>query len=222
MADDVARAVGAEGPEAITIAGKECIVRPLTLKELSGVERECLQMYKRQHLETYSRNLDLLDEADASNIMIRQLEIVALWDISDLPTKSVYDPIQVKISDGLKLWAVDNLAVVLTDSKGEDMEDKKINDLVRANVATALDSQVLSDELYENLTGEVPKKTKVNYISWWITGSFEGMLTLVWMCFKHCGVTKEEVEDAMGIDPGILAYFARSIEHLSTPAVGNG
>ena len=36
---------------------------------------------------------------------------------------------------------------------------------------------------------------KVNYVSWWITGTFEGMLTLVWLCFKSNGVTKEEVEE---------------------------
>ncbi len=222
MADDVARAVGAGDADVIMIGDVECKVRPLSIRELGEVERECLSLYKRKYLETFSQNLDLLEHVDGVKLMTDKMEMVAKWDVVDLPHKYVYDQKKIVLNDSLRQWILDNIDIDLTDDNGKDLPEKVQKERILANTAVALDSQNLSDELYENLTGEAPRKTKVNYSSWWITGTFDGMMTMVWLCFKHNGVTKEQVEKALADDPGLMAHVSRSIENLSTPAVGNG
>jgi hypothetical protein len=222
MADDVSRAVGAGSTETITIAGKECTVRPLTLRELGEIERDCLKRYKRQYLSTYSENVDLLEGNEATKLMEHKLEEVARWDISSLPLKYVYDPNRLNMNESLKKWAVDNLAIDTMDKDGKEISKSILDKVLKSNVATALDNQSLTDELYENLTGDAPRKMKVPYVNWWITGTFEGMITMMWQCFKRNNVTREEVEEAIADNPGMLAQISREIEHLSSPAVGNG
>ena len=86
MSEDVARALGAGG-DITTIAGKECKVRPLSIRELTEVERECLKVYKRTFLETFHDNLDLLPDDEAAGLMSRKLEEASAWDVGDLPSK---------------------------------------------------------------------------------------------------------------------------------------
>lgn len=223
MADDVARAVGAAGTETVLIGGKECTVKPLTIRELAEVERECVKYYIRQHLENYNRNLDLLPEADRLRLMQAKLEEASRWDVGDLPPRYAYDPATIFLSGLLKGWCQQELQFSELDAKGEKLPDAVLAGNYRKAVVTALDAGMLSPEHYKQLTGkDAPGKVPVGYVNWWITGSLEGMFTMVWMCFKAYEVTRDEVAAALGSNFSVLSNLSRSIEHLSVPAVGNG
>jgi len=72
------------------------------------------------------------------------------------------------------------------------------------------------------LTKCVIRPLKIQYVNWWITGSYDGMVTFIWLCFRSYGVSKEEVFDKIGKESSLLVELSREIETLSTPAVGNG
>jgi len=210
MPDDMARALGAGSSTTVKIGGKDCTVRPLNIRELTEAERDCLQRYRRSYLETWQQNLDLLPEG--SEMLRTKIEEAARWDVDDLPPKWAYDPRQIELTAGLKKWV-----------KGEmNLEGKADNDRLQRLVTTALDQGLLSEKKYMELAGKEPKKAKVPYVNWWITGSFDGMITFVWLCFRPNGVTREEVIDALGDNPSLLADTSRQIEELSSPASGNG
>ena len=212
MSDDAARAVGA-GSITIEIAGKQCTVRPLGIRELTEVERDCLGRYKRQYLESVVANLDLLPVATRDRLMEQKYEAANRWDINDLPTKYAHDPKRVKITTSLKTWLQENLSVAV------DADDLQIQRMA----AVALDQELLGDEEYRKLSdGNAPPKLKVPYVNWWITGCFDGMITFVWVCFKHNGITRDQVVEELGSNMNLLVEVSREIERLSVPAVGNG
>lgn len=217
MPDDVARAVAAGG-RTITIAGKQCQVRPLGIRELTEVERDCLQRYKRQYLETFQANLDLLPEEDRGRTMDRKMEEAARWDVDDLPSKWAYDPRTLKITAELISWLTENMGVKAPE------KDKDENDqMLRRTLATALDQGSLDENEYQKLSGgHKPIKAKVPYVNWWITGCFDGMISFIWTCFRRDGITREQVVEELGGNMGLLSDVSREIEHLSAPAVGNG
>lgn len=212
MPDDVARAVGANGLT-IAIAGKQCTVRPLGIRELTEVERDCLSRYKRQYLESFSANSDLLPAATRDRILEQKYDAANRWDIDDLPTKYAHDPKRVKVTEMLKTWLTENLSLAT------DADDPQVQRMA----AVALDQELLNEDEYRKLTdGNAPPKLKVPYVNWWITGCFDGMITFVWICFKHNGVTREQVVEELGGNMSMLVEVSREIERLSTPAVGNG
>jgi len=210
MPDDMARALGAGSSSTVKIAGKDCSVRPLNIRELTEAERDCLQRYRRSYLETWQQNLDLLPEG--GEMLREKIEEAARWDVDDLPPKWAYDPRQIELTAGLKKWIKDEMNV----------EGKIDNDRMRRLATSALDQGLLSEKKYVEMTGKKPKKAKVPYVNWWITGAFDGMITFVWLCFRPDGVTREEVIDALGDNPSLLADTSRQIEELSSPAAGNG
>ena len=212
MGDEIARAVGAGGGSTITIAGKECTVRPLGIRELTEVERDCAERYKRQYLKTFADNMDLLPEADRSKMMMEKVDQVARWDVDALPPKFVHDPSRTKITEKLKEWLTERIEVA---------KDATELHLQRA-VATLLDQDTLTAAEYTKLTGAKPPQAKVPYVNWWITGSYDGMVTFLWTCFKHNGVTREQVIDEVGGNLFALSNLTREIERLSAPKVGNG
>lgn len=217
MADDVARAVGARGANGYTIAGKECRPRALNIKELAEVERHCLKQYKRQYLETFSENLDLLNcnVEDRSVLLQKKIDECARWDVTDLPPKTVYDPSRVVINDKIKKWVKEEWSDSVPT---KDLDD----DQIRKLVTTALDMENLSEDEYEKMAGTKPKKRKTGYANWWTTGSFDGMITMIWACFEHEGITKQQIEDELASNPSILISISRDIEELSAPDLGNG
>lgn len=213
MGDKMARALGAKGGLTVTIAGKECSVRPLGMRELTEVEVDCLERYKRQYLKTVSANLDLLPERDRAGIMDRKLDEAARWDVDSLPSRFAHDPDRVKVSRGLRRWLTEKLGM---DGKAGDEQVKRL-------AATALDQESLSAKGYEGLTKTgPPPRLKVPYVNWWITGCFDGMITFIWVCFRRDGVTREQVVNELGGDLGKLAEVSREIERLSVPSAGNG
>ena len=212
MPDDVARAVGAGG-RTVTIAGKDCTPRPLSVKELTEVERDCVERYKRAFVKTFSDNADLLPRKESQRIIQERMEEAGKWDVDDLPPKYAHDPAGVSLTKELKRWLVD-----AWDMNGEERDVQKLKNLCVA----ALDQKMLDGKQYSKMVGKLPVKRRVSYVNWWISGSYDGMITFVWVCFKHNGVTRDEVALEMGRNPRLLTELQREIETLSVPAAGNG
>jgi len=222
MGEAEARAVGAGGAMTAKIGGKQCHAKPLSFKELAEVERECLKAYKGLYLETYANNIDLMPKHLRDSMLREKFEEAARWDVDDLPPKFALDANRVEVTDKLRKYIVEMFGVDLESDEWKKADKEKTEEKLRRLTATALDQGILSEKEYGKLTGKKIKKAKVPYASWWITGSMEGMIVFVWMGFKHEGVTKEEVKDAMADNPTMLTEFALEIERLSSPQLGNG
>jgi len=216
MSEEMSRALGANGAMTVTIAGKACSVRALGLKELLEVERDCLTRARRNYLETFSKNLDLLTPEQAGDLMAKKLEEVARWDVSDLPHKTAYDGNRVFVNQEIKDLARDRLGLE-TDksSKFSERQWKRV-------VSAMLDQGVINPEEYQRITGKVAPSVKIPYVNWWITGCYDGMVSFVWTCFRHNGVTRDEVVDAFQGNLGMLIELAHEIERLSSPDPKNG
>lgn len=225
MADDTARALGA-GSKPIKIAGKEVRPRPLSVKELSQVERECLNYYKRQYLETFSQNLDLLKQADPNlnplQFMEEKMTEAARWDLDDLPLRYAYDPDKLIVNDELKEWAKTKLDFKTKDDANNALPEAVVTARLKRVIAAALDSEMLSQKLYEKTTNHEPKKLKIPYSSWWVTGSTEGMIAFVHTCFMDQGITRDDLLKEMSKNPALIMQVSREIEALSAPNPGNG
>jgi hypothetical protein len=215
MADDVARAVGAGSPAfTVNIGGRECTPRPLGIRELTEVERDCLERYKRSYLETFSKNLDLVPEDRRDALLEKKMDEVARWDIDSLPTKMAYSSKGIILSDSLRIWLAEHWAIT---------EDQKVDDIRLCRLAAAsMDQESLSPEEYKRMTGSKPPQYRVPYVHWWITGNYDGMITLIWICFSANGVTREQIVDSVGKDAKTLNETAREVEKLSAPQSGNG
>lgn len=217
MAEDTARAVGAGTLEPVTIAGKACKVRPLSIKELLEVERECLRRFRDRYMESFSESMKYLPEGDRIRALREKIDEVAQWDTDDLPRKYVYDPKKIKITDKLREWLKTS---PLFDNPEEisNLTDK----MFRNVIAAALDQGMLEDAEYKALSGYDAPKVKTGYANWWTSGTLEGMITMCWVCFKANGVTYDEVEADFLKNKAMLVHLSREIEHLTAPAAGNG
>ena len=223
MAEDVARAVGASGGDPFTIAGKEVQARALTIKELAEVERDCLKRFRRHYLESYSENLDLLSESNRDRIMQEKIEESAKWDMSNLPPKYVVDWQKVQMTERLKTWIKEYFETM--GGHEEPKEQKAIVSYYKKLAGALIDQGVLSEEDYKELTDNAKlPKTAVPYVAWWITGSTDGRITMLWLVCKPAGVTREQVEtDPLVVkNQGKLLEIAQEIERLTAPSLGNG
>jgi hypothetical protein len=209
MPEELARALGADAGPLVTIGGKEYRVRPLGLKELTEIERICLRTYKLQYLESYSDNVGVLPDADRSRALTEKVDEAARWDIDDLPVRYVHDASKIVVTHKLRGWSWMHLAA-----------PKNVTDLnLQVLVATALDQNVLTGKEYYELTQNGAPRVKVPYVSWWITGSLEGMVNLIWVCLRGQGVSRSDIEN---LDLMTLSQVARDIERASAPQPGNG
>jgi hypothetical protein len=215
MSEVMARALNADSPKSVVVAGKNCTVRGLGIAELTEVERDCLQRFKRMYLQSFAENIDLLPKEKGVELLEKKLDEVAKWDVENLPPKYAHDPRSLVLTEELIKW-VNNEFPFISDSE-ERSEEK-----TKRVVATALDQGILSEEEYIRMTKFNPPKYKVPYVSWWITGSTDGIITMVYTCFKHNGVTREQVLEAMSGSRQKLIDIAHEIERLSVPQVGNG
>ena len=211
MSDDTARAVGAGSTTTVMIDGKECTLRPLSIRELLEAERDCLKRYKREYISTFVENADLLPRSDRQKIIGERMAEAAKWDVDDLPPKYSYDPFSIQLTDRLRKWTTE----YFPDAEKDDMGAKAI-------IATMLDQGTLEEKQYKEMVGTMPPKTKVGYVNWWITANYEGMTTLVWLCLRKDGITREQVVNELSARPEMLIELSREIESLSSPAVGNG
>jgi hypothetical protein len=211
MSEEVARAVAAKSPTTVMIAGKECSPRPLGLRELSEVERDCLQRFKRECLKTYAENIDLLPEKDRDRLLEKKMDQIARWTTDDLPPKRGFISADVELTEELKKWV----------AKEFEPEEDATDDQYKLLTGLALDQSILSVEQYAELTGKTIRKVNLDYVSWWATSSFDGMITFIWKAFSNLGVTREQVLSDLGSSLGRMTELAKEIEHLSTPTVGN-
>lgn len=211
MSEQMARALGAKDPEAIKIAGKDCFLRPLGIRELIEVEKDCLKRYKRSYLQTFVDNLDLLPPDQRLKLVETKMEEVARWDVGNLPHKVAYHPELIFISEEIKQWMKDKLTIVESDEKK-----------LKTMVAAVLDQGVMSEEDYKKMTGIEAPRVSIDYVNWWITGNKEGMITFIWICFSNQDVTREQVEKELSGDLRLLIDLSRSIERMSAPQAGNG
>jgi len=208
----MARAVAASSPLTVMIGGVQCSARPLSLRELTEVERDCLERYRRGYLKTFADNIDLVPEALREPMMQEKFEQAARWDVDDLPVKFAFDSSKVVLTNKLKAFIGKEFGL------GKDTDDTRYKRMT----SLALDQGALSEVKYEELTDKPIEKAKVSYVSWWITGAMDGMITFVWMAFKHHGVTRDQVSNAMAENPALLTEVANEIERLSAPKLGNG
>jgi len=211
MGDATARALKAPSPMVVKFGDKECQVRPLGVQELTEAERECLKNYRRNYLETWVENADLLENSEG--MLQEKMELAARWDVDDLPKKTAYDPVSVEITERLKSFVGNYLSLEL-----KSLSDKRTKQLT----AGLLDQGSLTIQEYKELTDKNIRSVKIPYVNWWVTGSFDGMSTFIWLCFRKYGVMKEEVLSKISKEPALLIELSREIERLSTPAVENG
>jgi hypothetical protein len=202
--DREARALGAG--DSIKVRGTEYKLKPVGARHLTELEREALKYYKRQYLETFVDNADLL--GDTINIQ-EKAEEVARWTIGDLPQKVAYDARKIPVTKKMEKWIVGKY--------GEKLDDDRA---YKAIVATALDSGDITIDKVKELTGAIPKVGKVRFDQWWVTASVHGMVLMIKNSLNGC--TKEEVA---GVEDWPLLKViegARIVEELSAADLGNG
>lgn len=211
MAEDTARAIGAESPIELTIAGKRCALRPLTLGEIGTIERDCLSQYRDRKLESYKDSVKILPDEVAEKMLIKKVEELAEWEVSDLPHKVVHLE-SLKINDKVSDWIVNYL----------DLDEVPSDKFLKRMTTTLLDQGTLDPAQYKEMTGFVAPVKRVPYVNWWITAEIEGMVAMIYHCVKDNGVTRKEVDEEMRGDMAKLIKLAREIEALTTPSSGNG
>ena len=220
MAEDMARALGAGDPEPLIIAGVECHPRALAMRELAELERLCLSDYRKSYIKTFSENLEYLPEANANAYMEKKIEEASKFDLHTLPVKYSYDPTKIPVTAALAGWLDTNLDGYSEPVKNETEKQKEQR--IQLLAATAIESGLLAEEDCQIMVGKPLKKSKVPYVSWWVSTTFSGRMAMAWMAFSKCGITREQFEDALGNDPRLLANAARRIQALTVPSVGNG
>lgn len=216
MSEDVARILGAGAPGELVIKGKVYSLRPLTVKELTEIQRTCLKRYQRKYMETFKENVDLLADSveKQQDLVTNELQKVSKWGLDDLPIKEVFDSSRVRVTDELKSWMQQNIGATAAVLQSE----RKCRQLL----STALDGGVLSSDSCFKLTGTVPQKVKTGYVNWWVTGSSEGMVHFVWLSIRGSGLTEEELEAEISDKYENIVTAARDVEDLTVPDLGNG
>jgi hypothetical protein len=214
MAEDVARAVGAGDPDSVEINGKHYYLKPLTVRELTEIERDCVRQYRREYLTRHKETADLVSD-DPETHMLKLAEESARWEVDDLPRKLVYDTSKMKVTDALKQYMSTELGL------DDEMLNRPIA-VLRVVVAAALDSERMSVKDFQEVCGYVPKRQKVGYVNWWATATFSGMVCMVYAAIKDKGtLTKQEIIDALADNQAKLQAAAGSVEAMSSPAEGN-
>jgi hypothetical protein len=122
--------------------------------------------------------------------------------------KIAYDPDSLVITPALIAWLEENIL------DGPVAEEKRLQLIT----ATALDAGNLEEGVYKTLTQTTPRKGRLNYVSWWVTGSIEGMVELIYASFKgQNGITKEDVYLELGNNFARMAELSRAVEKVTMP-----
>ena len=211
MSEEVARALGVPAADEEVVGGKVCKLRPLTLRELAALERECVKWYRAWYLDGFEQGARRSLGDAAEGAILRRVEEAARWDVADLPSRIAADPRGMRVTDALRSAVIERLGI-----EGEPDDDR----LARLTAA-ALDQGVLSVEDYVGLVGEPPRRVRVPFDRWWVSGCHDGRIAIVAACFGPYGVTKEEVEAEYSSSLPRLMGTVRRIEVLTAIAVGN-
>ena len=231
-AEQVARAVGAKDPEPLIINGKSCHVRPLTIRELTELQRECLRQYKHNYLADYRAGLEAagVNGQEFRDLILTEVKAVARWDLKNLPTKDGYDADRIVVTPELKAHFKDIHNIVEVPEHDVTHEDGRVDRIPafpseenwRHFIRAALDSGSLTVVEYEAMSGVRAPRIRIAYDSWWITGCLEGMLELSAACFKQDGVTREDLEKDLVSQFAKVVKTTVAIERLTAPSLGNG
>lgn len=195
--------------ETIEVGKDTFKLRPVVAQHLCDLEREALSFYKRQYLETFSKNADLLGNGKGDELILRKLEEVARWDLQDLPQKVAFDVSSIPITKRLRRWIVANCPA-LPDTEGGQ----------RAIIANALDIQKIKPEEVKELSGKTPSMGYIRYDQWWVTSLMSGMISFITSSIRseHPEVTDKQVAQ-WPFDK--VAEAARKVESITTASVGN-
>ncbi len=197
-------------PELVSANGVEYKANPLTLKQLTIIQKEALKYYKRNFIQTWSENADLLPNSEA--MLAEAMNKAARMEISDLPLRTAYDCSKVKLNKKVR-----ELLVGFSDY--EDPINASDDDLV-VMLQNACDKEQISCAQVKQATGTKPKAVRVPYDAWWATSTYDGMATIIYCSFNdhHPDLTKEEI---LEWSPDQLIAVSAAVENLSSPDVGN-
>lgn len=214
MAEDTARALGAGDLESVTIAGKECTPRPLTLVELGELERYCLRQWRKEVLETYWDGLQVIEDPDDRMSRYEsKMEQISGLGVDEMPLRWAYDWRSLVINKKVEKWLKKEYPSFDVD-KADDTRKKRW-------LASALDREKMTAEEYRDITGADPVRQRIPYPSWWLTGTNDGMIALIHRCFRD-QVSRSEVAEAMVRTPDVFVTTVSMIEELTTPQPKNG
>lgn len=207
MSDTEARVLGAG--QKIEVNGKTYTLRPVVVRLLCELERSALHEYKRDFLESYSRNLDLLPPGDREAILRSKFEEVARWTVTELPQKTSYGVQGIPVTPELRTKLLEIYGEVPEKDNG-----------VRAMLSLSLEAGTLKMEDAHKLTGVWPKVGKIRYDQWWVTGTISGMVefTLSSVRREHPEMTAEMIKDW---PVPKLVEASRIVESLSAADLGN-
>jgi len=198
--------------DSITVGEKTYRLHPVVAGSLADLERDALKYYKRQYLETYTDNLDLLpgNEHAKQDLMLQKLEDVAKWDLEDLPSRSVYSTVGIPIDEEMRKWIKDNFQV----SPELEMSCQVV-------LAMALDNKRITPQKVYEMTGKYPREAKVRYDQWWVTATRTGMISFVLSSLRldDRTVTDKDVADW---SIAKLIEASRLVEKVTVASVGNG
>jgi len=214
MSDKEARAMAAG--RNFKIGGKEYKLRPVVVQQLCDLEQEALQFYRRQVLQTYSSNKDLLGDM-ADLLLAKKFEEVSQLSLDDIPKKMAYDTSKLPVTPAARAWAKGFLKDVGTGDEKTEPDDGRVLVLL----AVALDQEQVTSAEVEEMTKQKPIQAKVRYDQWWITGCFQGKVSFIHSSLKkeHPELTREDV----GQWPLASIFEAsRMVEDITTPDLGNG
>ena len=199
----------------VELGGKEYTISPITMGRLQELQRDAVASYKRTILTTYADNLDLLGDV-GEKLLREKLEQIAQYDVDDLPKKIAYDVSVIEINEAMQTKLTD----LFTDDLADRDEKKEGEVNWSAMLAVALDQESITAAEVKEITGRGPTPVKIAYDAWWVTGSYEGMISLVRASIRqhHPEITKEEIKDWPMAD---LAHVAREVEAITAPAMGN-
>ena len=207
MSEDREHRVLAAG-EIIVVGEEHYTLRPIVAQHLVDLEREALDHYKSQYLNTFVKNRDLLgDKAD--EVILQKMEEVARWDLNDLPRKVAFDVSRIPITEGLKKWV---------EEKFDEAPDTDAG--IRSLVATALDQERITSEKIKELSGKAPLQGRVRYDQWWVTAATEGMVSFITssVCHEHPKVTRKVVASW---PLSKIAEASRRVEKITSADMGN-
>lgn len=164
--------------EQLTVGDKVYALRPVVSRNLMDLQKQALKYYKREYLETFTENMDLLGaNGDASEIMREELTKAAQWTLDDLPKKVAYDARRCPITKEVKEWIERTYGDVPTmkskGGRGKPVVDDKA---CGALMTVSLDGNRISSAEVEKLSGRKPLQGSVRYDNWWITGCIDGMV----------------------------------------------
>jgi len=208
--DREARALGAG--EKIEINGKNFVLRPVVIQSLADLELEALQAYKRQYLETYKRNADLLE--NGQEVLVKKVEEAARWTVSDLPMKRAFDASNVTMTEELKKLLID-----IFDLKDDDIPTRAL--IYGVLLAMALDTERITPEKVREMTGKRPREGRIRFDQWWVTAEKSGMISYVYCSLKadNPDITQNEV----GKWPVYkLTEASRTVDRITAASMGNG